>query len=60
MAVPETEGLAPEEFEIVGHKDSYRLAQRPGDEPGTGEERQRVPPGHRREAPVQGNPWREP
>ena len=30
MAVSETEGLAPEEFEIVGHKDSYRLAQRPG------------------------------
>ena len=30
LAAPETEGLAPEEFEIISHKDSYRLAQRPG------------------------------
>lgn len=30
LTAPEAEGLAPEEFEIIGHKDSYRLAQRPG------------------------------
>ena len=30
LCAPEAEGLAPEEFEIIGHKDSYRLAQRPG------------------------------
>ena len=30
LAAPEAEGLAPEEFEIIGHKDSFRLAQRPG------------------------------
>lgn len=30
LSVPEAEGLAPEAFEIIGHKDSYRLAQRPG------------------------------
>jgi transposase len=30
LAAPEAEGLAPEEFEVIGHKDSYRLAQRPG------------------------------
>ena len=30
LNAPETAGLAPEEFEIIGHKDSYRLAQRPG------------------------------
>ena len=30
LAAPETEGLAPEDFEVIGHKDSFRLAQRPG------------------------------
>ena len=30
LAAPETAGLAPEAFEIIGYKDSYRLAQRPG------------------------------
>ncbi len=30
LAAPEAAGLAPEEFEVIGHKDSYRLAQRPG------------------------------
>ena len=30
LNAPEAAGLAPEEFEIIGHKDSYRLAQRPG------------------------------
>jgi hypothetical protein len=30
LVAPEAEGLAPEDFEIIGHKDSYRLAQRPG------------------------------
>ncbi|MHB1239520.1 MAG: IS66 family transposase [Gammaproteobacteria bacterium] len=30
LSAPEAEGLAPEAFEIIGHKDSYRLAQRPG------------------------------
>ncbi|MGP1680128.1 MAG: IS66 family transposase [Burkholderiales bacterium] len=30
LASPETAGLAPEAFEVIGHKDSYRLAQRPG------------------------------
>ncbi len=30
LAAPEAEGLAPEDFEVIGHKDSYRLAQRPG------------------------------
>lgn len=30
LAAPETAGLAPEAFEVIGHKDSYRLAQRPG------------------------------
>ncbi|MBK7015569.1 MAG: IS66 family transposase [Sulfuritalea sp.] len=30
LAAPEAAGLAPEDFEIIGHKDSYRLAQRPG------------------------------
>lgn len=30
VANPDTEGLASDEFEIVGHKESYRLAQRPG------------------------------
>ena len=30
LCAPEAAGLAPEEFEVIGHKDSYRLAQRPG------------------------------
>ena len=30
LAAPEAEGLAPDDFEVIGHKDSYRLAQRPG------------------------------
>lgn len=30
LTSPETAGLAPEDFEVIGHKDSYRLAQRPG------------------------------
>jgi len=30
LASPETAGLAPEAFDVIGHKDSYRLAQRPG------------------------------
>ena len=30
LAAPEAEGLAPEDFEIIRHKESYRLAQRPG------------------------------
>ncbi len=30
LSAPEAEGLAPEDFEVIGHKDSYRLAQRPG------------------------------
>jgi transposase len=30
MTAPEAEGLAPEDFEVIGYKDSYRLAQRPG------------------------------
>jgi transposase len=30
LAAPQAEGLAPEDFEVIGHKDSYRLAQRPG------------------------------
>jgi transposase len=30
LAAPETAGLAPEAFDVIGHKDSYRLAQRPG------------------------------
>jgi transposase len=30
MTAPETTGLAPEDFEVIGHKESYRLAQRPG------------------------------
>lgn len=30
LAAPEAEGLAPEEFEVIGHKESFRLAQRPG------------------------------
>ena len=30
MAAPEAEGLAPEDYEVVSHKESFRLAQRPG------------------------------
>ena len=30
LAAPETEGLGADEFELIGHKESYRLAQRPG------------------------------
>lgn len=30
VPAPETAGLSAEEFEIIGHKDSFRLAQRPG------------------------------
>jgi len=30
LAAPESEGLAQEDFDVIGHKDSYRLAQRPG------------------------------
>jgi transposase len=30
LANPQIEGLAPEQFEIIGTKESYRLAQRPG------------------------------
>lgn len=30
LAAPETEGLAPQDYEVIGYKDSYRLAQRPG------------------------------
>jgi transposase len=30
LTAPEAEGLAPEDFEVIGYKDSYRLAQRPG------------------------------
>ena len=30
LSAPETEGLAAEDYEVIGHKHSYRLAQRPG------------------------------
>ena len=30
LTAPEAEGLAPEDYEVIGHKNSYRLAQRPG------------------------------
>lgn len=30
LSAPETEGLGPDEFEIISHKESLRLAQRPG------------------------------
>ena len=30
LTAPEAAGLAPETYEVIGHKDSYRLAQRPG------------------------------
>ena len=30
LSAPEAEGLAPDAFEVIGHKESLRLAQRPG------------------------------
>ena len=30
LTAPEAAGLAPEEFEVISYKNSYRLAQRPG------------------------------
>lgn len=30
LSAPEAEGLAPEAYEVIGHKESFRLAQRPG------------------------------
>jgi len=30
LPAPATEGLSPEDYEIISHKESYRLAQRPG------------------------------
>jgi transposase len=30
LTAPEAEGLAPDAFEVIGHKESFRLAQRPG------------------------------
>src|ERR1700693_1688538 len=30
LAAAQAAGLAPEEFEVISYKDSYRLAQRPG------------------------------
>jgi transposase len=30
LPAPQAQGLAPEDYEIISHKDSYRLAQRPG------------------------------
>jgi transposase len=30
LAAPQAAGLAPDKFEVVSYKDSYRLAQRPG------------------------------
>ncbi|MGE3676137.1 MAG: IS66 family transposase [Polyangiaceae bacterium] len=30
LPAPEAEGLAPEDYEVIGHKESFRLAQRPG------------------------------
>jgi transposase len=30
LPAPEVAGLSPEDYEVVSHKDSYRLAQRPG------------------------------
>ena len=30
LPAPQAAGLAPDEFEVIGYKDSYRLAQRPG------------------------------
>lgn len=30
LRAPETDGLSPEDYEVISHKESYRLAQRPG------------------------------
>jgi transposase len=30
LTAPEAEGLAPDDFEVIGHEESFRLAQRPG------------------------------
>jgi len=30
LTAPEAAGLAPEDYEVIGHKESFRLAQRPG------------------------------
>jgi transposase len=30
LHAPETDGLGPEDYEVISHKESYRLAQRPG------------------------------
>jgi transposase len=30
VPAPEAKDLAPDQYEVIGHKDSYRLAQRPG------------------------------
>jgi transposase len=30
LAAAETAGLSPQDYEVIGYKDSYRLAQRPG------------------------------
>jgi len=30
LSAPETNGLSPEDYEIINHRESYRLAQRPG------------------------------
>ena len=30
LSAPEAEGLAAQDYEVIGHKHSYRLAQRPG------------------------------
>lgn len=30
LAAPEAEGLTPDQYEVIGYKESFRLAQRPG------------------------------
>lgn len=30
LTAPEAEGLSPDAYEVIGHKESFRLAQRPG------------------------------
>jgi len=30
LSAPEAAGLAPDDYEVISHKDTYRLAQRPG------------------------------
>jgi transposase len=30
LSAPEAQGLSPQDYEVIGHKESYRLAQRPG------------------------------